>query len=82
MKAFSIYDIKAEAYLQPFFSPNKAVALRQFGQAANDENTDFHKHAADYTLFEIGEWDEITGILSSTDAKIPLGTAIEFIEEK
>ena len=61
MRIFAIYDSKAEAYLQPFFSPTKATAIRSFTQAANDEKTDFYRFAEDYTLFEIGEWDPVGG---------------------
>jgi len=81
MKIFSIYDSKAEAYLQPFFAPTKAYAIRQFTQAANDESADFHKFAADYTLFELGSWDEQTGTIAPNEAKTALGSAIEYINQ-
>lgn len=86
MKIFSIYDSKAEAYIQPFYSLTPAAAIRIFSEAAQDEGDSngrpahaFNKHGADYTLFMVGEWDERTGIIKPTDAKTALGCAIDFI---
>lgn len=61
---FSVYDSKAEAFIQPFFSPNSAVARRMFESAANDPNTDICKFAEDYTLFEIGTFENDQGLVS------------------
>lgn len=77
MKIFSVYDSKANAYMQPFFSPTAGTALRAFETIANEEGHEFCKHAADYTLFEIGEWDEFDGQLIQLEAKVNLGLAIE-----
>lgn len=77
MKIFSIFDSKAEAFHMPFFSPTKGTAIRSFAQAANDESSDFFKHAGDYTLFEIGDWEELQGDGKFYEAKINLGTALE-----
>jgi len=79
MNVYSIYDSKAEAYLQPFFSPTNATALRSFSQAANDTETNFNKFAADYTLFQIAAWDEHSGKLTPLKANIALGCALEYI---
>jgi len=79
-KVFAIYDCKAKAFLTPFFARNSAIALRMFERGANEENTDFHRFAADYTLFEIGEWNETEGELLMYQAKVSLGVAIEFLK--
>jgi len=68
MKIFSIKDSKAEAYLLPIFAPTIGVAIRMFQNATLKENTDFNRYAADYTLFEIGEWDELKGRVKSLEA--------------
>lgn len=79
MKMFSIYDSKAKAYFPPFYCPAAGVAIRNFATAAGDESHEFHKHAADYTLFQIGEFDDATAIVQSLEANINLGTALEHI---
>lgn len=58
MKMFTIYDSKAAAFLQPFFAATTAVAVRSFSAAARQEGHDFHNYAEDYTLFELGEFDQ------------------------
>lgn len=67
-KLFSIYDSKAAAYMNPFIQPTVPAAMRSFGVVCSDPNSEFHKHAEDYTLFELGDWDETLGKL------IPLST--------
>ena len=54
----SVYDSKAAAFLAPIFTVTSAVALRAFTQAANDSGHDFSRYAGDYTLFELGTFDE------------------------
>lgn len=79
-KVFSVYDTKAEAYLPPFFAPNGAVACRYIERAVNDENTDFHRHAPDYVLFEVGSFDSSNGLLSGLDKQVNLGVLTTFIK--
>lgn len=64
IKLFSVRDSAVGAYLQPFFSPSSPAALRSLKDAVNDPKHDFHKHAADYALFELGEFDDATGMLA------------------
>ncbi len=78
MKIFSVYDSKAEAYLQPIFCKTTAVAVRMFEAAAADAGHDFGKFSGDYTLFELGEWDEQVGEFAVYGAQVNLGTALSF----
>ena len=61
---FAIYDAKAVGFLPPFISHNKYTALRAFKSAANDPQHDFCRHAEDYTLYYIGQWDPTVGFLT------------------
>lgn len=79
MKIFTVYDVKAEAYLQPYFSSTTATAQRAFQAAANNVDHDFNRFAEDYTLFEIGEWIEHEGTIQMLEAKKPLGNALAYI---
>lgn len=78
-KIFSIYDSKAEAFITPFFAPTAGVAIRSFATAANDEQHNFHQHADDYTLFEIGTFNSDTGDLIPHEAGISHGLALSHI---
>lgn len=77
MKIFTIYDCKAEAHLPPFYCPAAGTAIRSFGEAADDPSHAFCKHAADYTLFQIGVFDDSNASIEMYEAKISLGTALE-----
>ena len=78
MEVFSVYDSKAEAYLQPFFAQTRGVAIRQFEAAANSVEHNFYRFGADFTLFHIGQWDEHDGTLVMFEVKDSLGTALQF----
>jgi len=79
LNVFSVYDSKAEAYLPPFVSQNRAVAIRSFTAAAQDSTHNFCRHAADYTLFEIAEFDDVAGQLTPLKAHVNLGCALMFV---
>ena len=78
-KVFSVYDCKAKAYLQPFHVNNSAVATRMIADAVADPNHMFNKHAADYTLFEIAEFDDETGQFTPDYGHVNLGCLITFL---
>lgn len=61
MKVFSIYDCKVEAFLQPFFMKSKGEVIRALTTLVEDHTHNFCKYSADFTLFELGEWDEAKG---------------------
>jgi len=60
---FAVYDEKAAAYLAPFFMNARGEALRAFGDAVGDPSHGFCKHAEDYVLYFIGEYDPALGQL-------------------
>ena len=60
---FSIQDSKAEAYMRPFFANARGIAIREFTNLVNDKNHPVGQHPMDYTLFQIGTWDEDDGVL-------------------
>lgn len=78
---FSIYDSKAEAFIQPFFSPNQAVAQRSFSIACSDPEHAFHIHPGDYTLFSLGTFEHDDASFAIYPTPINLGLAITFIRD-
>lgn len=57
---FSIFDSKAQAYLQPFFSINRETAVREFTKAVQSDGN-FSQFSEDYAMFELGTFDQNTG---------------------
>lgn len=84
MKVFSVFDSKGEVWGMPQFQMNAAVALRSFADAVMATNGEsmLSQHPEDFTLFEIGNWDERLGDWIGYDAKIALGTGIEYVNRE
>ncbi|RYF45625.1 MAG: hypothetical protein EOO38_15670 [Cytophagaceae bacterium] len=82
LKIFAVYDSKAEAYLQPFFMPSRGTALRAFTDAVNDPQGSFQKHAADYTLFELGEYNDADASITELTPKVNLANARELLKDQ
>lgn len=80
LKIFTVFDQKAEAYIQPFFSQTTGTAKRSFETACNDTSHDFNRHAGDYTLFETGTFEQSTGKFDLLDVPINLGSALTFVK--
>ena len=60
MKVFSVYDSAVGAYMTPFFMQSSGAAIRAFTDIANDLQSAICKHPTDYSLFELGSWDDAT----------------------
>ncbi len=75
---FSIYDSKAEGFITPFFMPKIGQATRVFNDCCNDKTHQFFKNPGDYTLFEIGEFDDEDGGMTMYDAKKSLGNGLKY----
>lgn len=76
LKIFTVFDSKAEAALAPFTTISTGTAVRSFEAAANEEGHDFKKYGADYTLFELGTFDEHTMKIELLPTPLNLGLAI------
>lgn len=77
---FTVFDSKAAAYLLPFYAQTKGVAIRNFTEAVNNPEHQFAKHGEDYTLFELGFYDDINASFQLHETPISIGLAIEFIQ--
>lgn len=62
LKVFAIYDHRAMDYRNPLYFKRTEEAIRSFGIAANDPSTDICKYAEDYSLAELGTYDDDTGL--------------------
>jgi len=67
LKMFSVFDSKAKAYLPPFLLPETVMAVRAFGDCVMDSGHAFGKHPEDYTLFQVGSFDQNSGMVERLD---------------
>lgn len=62
MKAFSIYDSKADSFGFPVPFVSEGAAIRTFGDSVNKPDTIHNLHPEDFSLFHVGEFDESSGM--------------------
>lgn len=75
---FSIYDEKADAFLPPFILPNANMAKRVFADCVNSDTHQFGLNPSDYTLFELGQFDDSNAQFMLQRTKQSCGNGLEF----
>lgn len=76
-KLFVVHDNKVGAYLPPMIFRTAGECLRAFVATCDDPSTMFSKWPADYTLFEVAEFDDETGCVEPYDCHVNLGKALD-----
>lgn len=63
-KVLSILDVQAAVFQRPMFFPSQGFAVRAVTDEVNRAAQDnlLHQHPEDFRLFELGEWEEDTGL--------------------
>lgn len=59
---FAVRDRASVSFLDPFLCVTKGQAERYFADAMNDSQTPLNKHPEDYDLYELGTFDDGTGL--------------------
>lgn len=75
LKIYAIKDIKADSFLQPMYFRRSEEAVRSFGEACNDPSSTFYKYAEDYVLYELGTFNDDTGLFQSYPSPISIMSA-------
>lgn len=81
LKVCTVFDSKAALFLAPFYEQSVGTAVRSFETAVNTPDHQFNKYPSDYTLFELGEFDESAATFDLHDAPVNLGLAITYVKE-
>lgn len=76
-KLYVVYDSKSETYTNPTVNPARGQAIRSFSDAVNGGQGVIADHPADFTLFEIGEYDNQTGTVVIYDAKVTVANGLD-----
>jgi len=64
LKLFVVRDAALGQYLNPFVAPSVGFATRSFSDEVNNSSSPLNSHSSDYELFEIGEFNPNTGVIS------------------
>ena len=81
-KIFSIYDQKAYAYLPPFTLPRVEMAIRTFSDCVNSPDHQFGKHPSDFSLVEIGTYDDSNAKIVPHDVVISVVNGVECLNSE
>lgn len=81
----SVKDRAADAYGRPMFVPSVGVAIRSFSDEVNRDDPDnqLNKHPDDFDLYELGEFDDNTGLFALHDQPklLSLGKQVKINQE-
>lgn len=79
---FSTYDAKSKCFSAPFSMLTIGMALREFEEASRNPNSILSKYPNDFSLYEIGTYDDSNAIVEN---KIPMNliaVASEFLKRQ
>lgn len=81
VKVYSIKDAKAGYFHSPIFANNPAQAQRTFHSIVNDPQSPISKYPEDYSLWQLGVWDNVTGFIKGQEPS-HLCTAMDVVSTK
>lgn len=77
-KMFSIQDAKVGTFSPPQFFRSAGEAMRVIGDTLASGESMLSKHPEDFSLFEVGEFDDQTSAIA-TGAPRSYGTLVQFM---
>jgi len=78
IKSYAIYDSKTKTFDRPMFMLTNGQAIRGWETVCNDEKSDYYKYPDDFTLFEIGSYDDSKGNFTNLMTPVSLGLAAQY----
>lgn len=78
LKMFVVRDSKSESYAPPFCMRTRGEAVRAWETSCNDGESMMSKYPTDFSLLEIGEFDELTGSVTLHGKMNLIGVALDF----
>lgn len=76
---YGVFDSGISAWMAPLYMRNTGEALRWWQDICADPQSKVAKHPSDFTLFELGSWDDSNCKFNLNLAPVKLGTAIEYV---
>jgi hypothetical protein len=81
----TVKDRAADAFGRPMFVPSVGVAIRSFSDEVNrkDAENQLYNHPDDFDLYELGEFDDNTGLFTLHDQPklLSLGKQVKINQE-
>ena len=81
-KIYSLFDGPATAFTQPMFFHTDGQAIRAVAASVNSqEENHISRTPADFTLFQLGTYDDKTGVIQSLSTPKRIALAVELVED-
>lgn len=80
-KLYCLYDCVSETYGPPMLHYTRGEAIRVFSDAAASPDAAISKHPEQYTLFEFGEFDLVSGSFLIYDAKVAVINGLDTVRQ-
>lgn len=81
LRAYSLYDEKAGVFSPPFYMGTEGLALRAVSDLVADERTTVARHPNDFILYELGAFDDSTGVIEGAKPR-PLVKASSLLPQQ
>ena len=80
-KIYAVRDAKSEMFTNPTYKATPGVAEREFRMMVNDKESQLSAFPEDYALYELGEYDNLTGSIVSYDTPKHLVNALQCVQK-
>jgi hypothetical protein len=77
LRVYSIYDEKAQAYLEPVYFNHVGEVVRMFTSVVNNPKSNISLYPEDYTLYQLGEYDNVAGVFNNLKAPLFVARATD-----
>lgn len=76
---YAVYDSGVGAWMSPMYMRNRGEATRWWQEVCNNPESRLNKHPSDYTLFELGTYNDLDASFDLMCSPSKVGVALEFI---
>lgn len=78
INVYSFFDVKSQAYTRPFYMAHDGLAHRAFSEVIADKETAPGKYPCDFSLYKVGEFDDVRGGFEPFDKALFLANGVDY----
>jgi len=76
VKIYSVYDKKMMQYMPVWVARTDGAAIRVFSDEVKRSDSQMHAHPEDFSLWRVGEFDDICGVVEADREQLLDGTNV------
>jgi hypothetical protein len=81
-KIYAVHDIKADAFGTPIFQANDEICIRSLSAVVCDTETTIGKNPEDFNLYNLGAYNNETGLISTLERPELICSAVSLIQKE